>query len=195
MSARPQETFDRSTVLLADDEAPIRNLLRSILLKDEFHVLQAEDGSQALQVAEGHQVSIQLLVTDIVMPGLNGYEMAQRVRESRPDIKVLYITGLVDSDVGRRCVADQNGTVLSKPFTPKELLSFFSSTLALGITAPEESATVPVSEPVTFCALRLKPEKQQSIVNIRNGSRAIRQAFRKNRNMDPPLKIRNCVAV
>jgi len=121
VSARPQETFDRSTVLLADDEAPIRNLLRSILLKDEFHVLQAEDGSQALQVAEGHQGSIQLLVTDIVMPGLNGYEMAQRVRESRPDIKVLYITGLVDSDVGRRCVADKNGTVLSKPFTPKRI--------------------------------------------------------------------------
>ena len=110
-------------VLLVDDEAPIRNLLRSILLKDEFHVLQAEDGSQALQVAEGHQGSIQLLVTDIVMPGLNGYEMAQRVRESRPDIKVLYITGLVDSDVGRRCVADKNGTVLSKPFTPKEFLA------------------------------------------------------------------------
>jgi two-component system, cell cycle sensor histidine kinase and response regulator CckA len=123
VSARPREKFKHLTILLADDESSIRHLLRTVLVKEEFNVLQAEDGPQALQIAEGHRGSIQLLVTDIVMPGLNGYEMAQCVRAARPDIKVLYITGHVDGDVGRQCVADKNGTVLSKPFTPKEFLA------------------------------------------------------------------------
>jgi two-component system cell cycle sensor histidine kinase/response regulator CckA len=120
VSANTREPSDDRTILLVDDEPFVRHLLQTVLVKEAFHVLPAEDGSQALHIAAHHPGAIHVLVTDIVMPGINGYDVAQRVRATRPEIKVLYITGHIESDLGRQCVADKQSSVLSKPFGPRE---------------------------------------------------------------------------
>src|SRR5437879_299240 len=83
-----------ATVLLVDDEDPVRLLVRTMLELDGYAVLEASDGAEAQDVADRHGGGIDLLVTDIMMPGINGYELAQRLVARRPEMKVLFISGL-----------------------------------------------------------------------------------------------------
>ena|SRR5579872_4998024 len=122
-TVRPQDGSERSTILLADDEPSIRKLLAAILLREGFEVMQAEDGGKALQLVAEHSGPIHLLVTDLMMPHVNGYQLAQRIRESWPNIQVLYISGHLGTEAGRKCVADGRAIVLSKPFTLQEFLA------------------------------------------------------------------------
>jgi signal transduction histidine kinase/CheY-like chemotaxis protein len=105
------------TILLVEDEAGIRELGSDFLQGQGYMVLTAMDGNEALRIAEGHEDLIHLLVTDIVMPNVGGKELAQRLRQVRPQIKVLFMSGypehpaLATGDVGAPT------TVLQKPFS------------------------------------------------------------------------------
>jgi CheY-like chemotaxis protein len=91
------------TILVVDDEAQVRTLARDILLGAGYRVLEAEDGEQALRVAEDHQGAIHVLLTDIMMPGINGKELADRFMSARPDAKAIFMSGRaaeVISDAG-----------------------------------------------------------------------------------------------
>ncbi len=81
------------TILVVDDESLVRVLARDILLGAGYQVLEAEDGEQALRVAEEHPGAIQVLLTDVVMPGINGKELANRLAAVRTDTKAIFMSG------------------------------------------------------------------------------------------------------
>ncbi len=111
----------RESLLLVEDEESVRNLAREVLKQSGYHVLVAGDGPEALRRCSEHEGRIDLLVTDVVMPGMSGSEVAERVRLARPGIKVLYMSGYTDSAVFHHGVRQGETEYLEKPFTPDTL--------------------------------------------------------------------------
>jgi CheY-like chemotaxis protein len=83
------------TILVVDDEPDVRGLAREILEAGGYEVMEAGDGEEALRVAEAYPAPIHLLLTDVVMPRLNGVELASRLTQLHPDTKVLYMSGFL----------------------------------------------------------------------------------------------------
>jgi len=110
------------TVLLTEDEAAIRDLVQMILERHGYKVIVASGPADATALAESWKGTIDLLVTDIVMPGGTGPELAQRMRERRPDLKVLYISGYPAREATPNGVEGPGTTFLPKPFTRHVLL-------------------------------------------------------------------------
>jgi two-component system, cell cycle sensor histidine kinase and response regulator CckA len=104
-------------VLLVEDEVGVRELAREYLEMTGYTVIVAEDGNSALEVAAMHPGPIQLLMTDVVMPGVGGPELAERIGALRPEIKVLYMSGYTDQAVMHQGVLDSDAILLQKPFT------------------------------------------------------------------------------
>jgi CheY-like chemotaxis protein len=109
------------TVLLAEDEAAVRTLTALILRSAGYTVLEAASGDDALRVATGHAGPVHLLVTDVVMPGTGGRELADRVTALRPGLRVLYLSGYTDDAVVRHGVLRAEVNFLQKPFAPAAL--------------------------------------------------------------------------
>ena len=109
------------TILVAEDEQIVRVLVRKVLEQAGYMVLLAGGGAEALQIAERHPGPIQLLVTDVVMPGMTGRELARRLIELRPTTKVLYLSGYADEAVERHGVLDPGTAFMQKPFSPSAL--------------------------------------------------------------------------
>ena len=107
----------RSVVLLVEDETGVRELAREYLEMTGYTVIVAGDGNTALEVAAMHAGPIQLLMTDVVMPGIGGCELAERITALRPEIKVLYMTGYTDQAVMHQGILDADAILLQKPFT------------------------------------------------------------------------------
>ncbi len=114
--ARGQET-----VLVVEDEVPLRELAARILTTAGYTVLQAANGADALALLERHAEPVHLLFTDVVMPGMNGRELASRLTMLRPAIRVLYTSGYTEDAILRHGVLDDPGRFLSKPYTPSVL--------------------------------------------------------------------------
>jgi len=110
------------TVLLVEDEASLRELLREALEANGYSVLVARDGAEALQIAEAHAGPIQIMVTDVIMPGVTGSKIAELVAETRPEVKVLYISGYSEESVLRHGLIGPGRAFLSKPFGPEVLI-------------------------------------------------------------------------
>jgi PAS domain S-box-containing protein len=111
------------TILLAEDEANLRYLARQFLEKQGYKVIEAADGAAAMQIAVAHEGVIRLLLTDVIMPGMNGRELAQRISEIRPQTKVLYMSGYTENVIGHDGTLDAGVSLLQKPFTLRELKS------------------------------------------------------------------------
>jgi len=109
------------TILLAEDEPALRNKLHQVLAKAGYRVIVAADGMQALQLSVEETAPIHLLVTDIVMPEMSGYRVAERLLTLRPEIKVLYISGYPDGSHESVSPASEEN-FLQKPFTKEKLL-------------------------------------------------------------------------
>jgi PAS domain S-box-containing protein len=110
------------TVLLVEDEASIRQLCRQVLVEQGYQVIDAGSGPDALARAAAHEGDIDILVTDVVMPHMSGRTLADRMRESRPGIKVLYVSGYTDDAIVRHGVSEDAVSFLAKPFSPSTLL-------------------------------------------------------------------------
>ena len=119
----------KHTVLLVEDEDGVRRLSRRLLENEGYRVLEAAAGEEAIALAKGHSGPIHLLLTDVVMPGLNGPEVAERVVFLRPEIKVLYMSGYTDTSLAR---LSAEAPLLQKPFTPEGLASRVSEILSAG---------------------------------------------------------------
>ncbi|HKN15771.1 MAG TPA: ATP-binding protein [Candidatus Sulfotelmatobacter sp.] len=111
------------TILLVEDEANLRYLARQFLEKQGYRVIEAADGAVAMQIAVAHEGTIHLLLTDVIMPGMNGRELAQRISEIRPNTKVLYMSGYTENVIGHNGTLDAGVRLLQKPFTLRELKS------------------------------------------------------------------------
>src|SRR5207247_675355 len=106
------------TVLLVEDEDAVRALAREVLRRHGYVVLEARHGLDALRIAERHQDAIHLMVTDVVMPHMSGRDLAQRLAEVRPNMKVLFMSGYTDHAVVQRDLT-LGSAFLQKPFTPE----------------------------------------------------------------------------
>jgi PAS domain S-box-containing protein len=135
----------RGTVLVAEDDDELRPLVRNILSRTGYTVLEARHAAEALTLAEHHPGPIQVLLTDVVMPGLNGPELAQRLRQFRPDVKVLYTSGYPSDAVLRWGVGDLNTAFLHKPFTPSLLREKVGDILSQGSQAVPREPDVSVA--------------------------------------------------
>jgi PAS domain S-box-containing protein len=109
------------TILLVEDEAGVRSLARTALQAYGYTVLEASNGSEALQICERHEGPIHLLVTDVVMPGMSGKELADRLASGRPEIKALYVSGYTDGSIIHHGMLDPSVAFLQKPFSPDAL--------------------------------------------------------------------------
>ena len=109
------------TVLLVEDAAPVRTLARRSLEARGYRVLEAADGPSALQLSARHLDGIDILVTDVVMPGMSGRELAERLAPERPSMKVLYTSGYTDDAMVRQGVLSAGVAFLQKPFVPETL--------------------------------------------------------------------------
>jgi CheY-like chemotaxis protein len=118
----PLEKSDNfETVLVVEDEDIVRELVCDVLEHQGYNVLCACDGIEALNMAEDYDGEIHLLVTDVIMPHMNGHELAHKLTALRPDMKVLYVSGYSDNDIGDHGTLDPRFELLQKPFTPQVL--------------------------------------------------------------------------
>src|SRR5437879_2516769 len=116
--ARTRPARGTETVLVVEDEAPVRNVARQVLERHGYSVLEAPSAEAALDIATRYSGTIHLLLTDVVMPGLNGRELASRLADLRPDARVIFMSGYTDDAVTRHGVLEPGSAYVQKPFTP-----------------------------------------------------------------------------
>jgi len=134
------------TILLVEDEANLRYLARQYLEKQGYKVIEAADGAVAMQIAVAHDKTIHLLLTDVIMPGMNGRELAQRISEIRPNVKILYMSGYTENVIGHNGMLDAGVTLLQKPFNLRDLKSRVRE--VLDATPPEVAMSAQSAEPL-----------------------------------------------
>jgi CheY-like chemotaxis protein len=110
------------TVLLVEDEEAVRELVGDSLRNSGYTVLEAKNGAQALEICEKHSSRIHLMITDVVMPGMNGRELAQRLSARHPNLKVLFMSGYTDNAILHRGVLEPGTLFLQKPFGAQDLV-------------------------------------------------------------------------
>jgi nitrogen-specific signal transduction histidine kinase/ActR/RegA family two-component response regulator len=136
----PERTVSREergtgTILLVEDEEAVRELVQSILAGRGYNVLVADSPWQAEEVASKYAGEINLLLTDVVMPGRSGRELAARITARRPNIRVLYMSGYTENVVTSGGLLEEGLAFLQKPFSPKALLHKIREVLSHTATA------------------------------------------------------------
>ncbi len=109
------------TVLLVEDEQYVRNLLGRVLKQYGYTVLEAQDGEEAMNLSAHYKDRIHLMVTDVVMPGMSGRELADRLKAFRPDMRVLFMSGYTDDAIVHHGILDSEVYFIQKPMSPKAL--------------------------------------------------------------------------
>lgn len=117
----PRAIHGSETILMVEDEGAVRQLATHILKGHGYQVLCAGNGAEALRLSREHQGAIDLLVTDVVMPGMNGEQLARRLQSERPGLRVLFMSGYSDELMARYRVLDEDSAFLAKPFTLEAL--------------------------------------------------------------------------
>ena len=121
-SAEVEESVEGAeTILLAEDEEVVRKLTVQVLEMYGYEVLEASNGGSALLLCERHQGPIHLLVTDVIMPEMSGRELADRLAQLRPEMRVLYMSGYTDNAIVHQGVLDEGANFIEKPFSPDAL--------------------------------------------------------------------------
>ena len=127
MSANVEHDRTFQTVLVVDDEEMVRIIMVQVLQDNGYTVLEASDGLEALRIAKEHTGRIDLLLTDVKMPGMNGLELTARLLSNRPEMTVLYVSGHADSTrqiqlQEGQFIIEPGANFLHKPFSPDGLL-------------------------------------------------------------------------
>lgn len=120
-TVQPTVRTGDETVLLVEDDQQVRTLARTVLTRNGYVVIEASDAEEAFRVAAQHAGPLHLLLTDVVMPGMSGRLLAQRLSEQYPDLNVLYMSGYTDDAIVHHGVLAPGVAFLQKPFTPATL--------------------------------------------------------------------------
>ncbi|MGC8832871.1 MAG: ATP-binding protein, partial [Armatimonadota bacterium] len=126
----PVEVTGSETILLVEDEQTVRLLAHEILTDRGYTVLEAPNGEEAIQISESYEGEIDILVTDVIMPGMSGKEVAEHILRRRPKLKVLYMSGYTDNSIVHHGVLDSGVAYIQKPFTPDGLARKIREVLA-----------------------------------------------------------------
>jgi CheY-like chemotaxis protein len=118
------------TVLLVEDEAMVRRFARRVLQSQGYTILEARDGEEAMAIAERTEGPIDVLVTDVVMPGMSGRELAVELVRRRPGLRVLYMSGYTDDAIAEHGVLEPGISLVEKPFTRDGLAAMLRKVLA-----------------------------------------------------------------
>ena len=128
----PAETsmlYGTETILFVEDETEVRTLVSGFLKQAGYTVLQAENGDKALDLVKNQKIKFDLLLSDVIMPKMGGKKLADKLKQQRPDLKVIYISGYTDETISRSGILDKEILFLQKPFEPKALLELIRKTL------------------------------------------------------------------
>jgi two-component system cell cycle sensor histidine kinase/response regulator CckA len=121
------ETYKVPTVLVVDDEPTLRKLMQLVLEREGFRVLTAQNGYDAMDVSESHRGAIDVLVSDVMMPGMDGPTLADELRETDPNLPVLFVTGSCERVPVNK---DESFPIIEKPFSPGNLVLTIRKLLA-----------------------------------------------------------------
>jgi two-component system cell cycle sensor histidine kinase/response regulator CckA len=133
------------TILLVDDEAPIRRMVKSVLQRASYDVIEAESGVQALSIWEAHKERVDLLLTDMVMPdGVTGRDLAHQLQRSKPGLNVIYTSGYNLDAEGARDTNERGIHFLQKPYDMRKLLD----TVHLAIAGKSSGASRSTAAPL-----------------------------------------------
>ncbi len=110
------------TILLVEDENMVRNLAHRILVRNGYSVLEALNGQAALKISEGYKGKIDLLLTDVIMPGgMSGRQLVEHITPQRPEMRIIYMSGYTDNAIVNHGILDSDAAFIQKPFTPDHL--------------------------------------------------------------------------
>jgi two-component system cell cycle sensor histidine kinase/response regulator CckA len=132
----PPQARAGESVLVVEDEAPLRRMMRRSLEDAGYAVLEAASAAEALELIVRNSKTISLVLTDVIMPGQSGRELAERIEELRPGIPVLFTSGYTDSDIERRGLLKPGAAFLQKPITPDALVRAVQLQLEAARPAP-----------------------------------------------------------
>ena len=118
---------DAETILVVEDAESVRKLVCAMLASGGYRYIEAADGQEALQLLEDRPQSLHLLLTDILMPGMSGVELAEHVNRIRPEVRVVFMSGYADDPLIAKI--DDGALLLSKPFTASRLLDIIRQSL------------------------------------------------------------------
>jgi CheY-like chemotaxis protein len=118
---QPEVSHRGKTILLVEDEGPLREVTREMLLQADFKVLDAEDGKRALEIAQDYSDPIHLMLTDVIMPGMHGPAAAEKLVRMHPETKILYMSGYTDHIIAQHGLAS-GIHLLEKPYTRDKLM-------------------------------------------------------------------------
>ncbi len=119
----------RETILLVEDEDRVRGVATSLLSKNGYRVLEARNGGEALLICEQEKGHIPLMLSDVIMPNMNGKQLAERLRAIRPDMKVIFMSGYTDNVIAENGILEEGSKFIQKPFSPTSLLKLLRETL------------------------------------------------------------------
>jgi CheY-like chemotaxis protein len=119
----PELSRGSETILIVEDEASVRDFIGTVLEVNGYTVLAAANGQEALALCQQHPQPIDLLLTDWIMPGINGHKLAEQLTRLRPNLKVLFISGYTGNTIIRQGIPEVGRTLLEKPFSPGQLVS------------------------------------------------------------------------
>lgn len=117
------DSLPKGNVLLVEDDEQIRSLVRTLLTGNGYRVLEAGTSAEGLAIAQREDATIDLLLADMFLSELSGFDLAQQALHRQPRMKILFMTGYVEDDIVQRCIAELQASFIDKPFQPSTLLS------------------------------------------------------------------------
>jgi CheY-like chemotaxis protein len=119
--AHHANSAQQPVILVVEDDDAVRRFLDAVLAKRGYRILSAPNGYSAIEMFREHSAPIHLLVTDVGLPQVNGYELAQQLKLEHPETRTLYVSGYLEGQLLERCKSDPDAHFLEKPFPPSRL--------------------------------------------------------------------------